>query len=100
MRWRVLIVRPWTEKIDDLLEDLSRAGIEADVERVDTKPALLAAIERQEWDLVLYDPAARDEVPIEIVYTHSPASAVVVAGEREETRDELTRLVRSHAFTD
>lgn len=93
-------MRPWTEKIDDLVEDLSRCAIEADVERVDTKPALLAALDRQEWDLVLYDPASRGEVPIELVYTHSPASAVVIAGPRDEVRDELTRLVRSHAFSD
>lgn len=93
MRWKVLIVRPWTNPIDEIVATVSRAGIDGHYERVDTKPALLAALERDEFELVMYDPASNAEVPLEVVYTHAPAAAVVMIGEVTDMADELARLV-------
>jgi hypothetical protein len=93
MRWQVLVVRPWQKAIDPVLETLQRAGIDATHELVDTKAALQAAIDRGEWDIVLYDPEASTEVPLELVYQHAPAAAVVTLTSREDAVAELSRIV-------
>ncbi len=90
-------MRPWTEPVDEVVDAVSRAGIDGSFERVDTKPALLAALQRDEFELVMYDPAARDAVPLDVVYSYAPASAVVIIGERSDTADELARLVAARA---
>jgi hypothetical protein len=93
MRWRVLVIRRWTDPLEPVLEALKRAGITGDCERVDTEPAMLAALEREEWELVIYDPETRNDIPIERVYTHAPASAIVIMTDPAEMADEITRLV-------
>lgn len=86
-------MRPWTEPVDELVATISRAGIDGNYERVDTGPALLAALGRAEFELVIYDPAARADVPVELVYAHAPTSAVVMIGEPTDMADELARIV-------
>ena len=94
MRWHVLVVQPWVKRVEPLLDVLSRSGVDASWECVDTRPALLAALEREEWQLVVYDPAVT-EIPIEDIYAHAPAAAVVVATSPEDTADEIARIVAS-----
>src|SRR5947208_1130316 len=53
----VLLVQLWTLDPDPILRVLRVAGLDARVTRVDIEPALHAAVNRQSYDLVLYDPA-------------------------------------------
>ncbi len=94
------MIRRWTDPLEPVLDVLKRAGIKADCECVDTEPALLAALEREEWELVIYDPATRKDVPIERVYTHAPASAIVIMTDAVEMADEIARLVASRTELD
>ncbi len=52
---RVLLVEDSEEDALLLVRELKRGGYEPTFERVDTAPAMLAALERQGWDLVVGD---------------------------------------------
>jgi hypothetical protein len=99
MRWRVLVIRRWTDPLEPILGLLEKVGVEPVYECVDTVQALRAALDRQEWELVIYDPMTRKDVPIELVYTHAPAAAIVVVTDPADMADELARLVASHIDT-
>lgn len=55
-RLRILLVRPWTEPLAPLRAELRGAGIDATLVRIDFEPALNAAILRDHFDAVIYDP--------------------------------------------
>jgi signal transduction histidine kinase len=52
---RVLLVEDSDDDASLLLRELRRGGYEVSHERVDTAPAMISALERQEWDLVISD---------------------------------------------
>ncbi len=52
---RVLLVEDSEEDALLLVRELKRGGYEPTFERVDTAPAMLAALERERWDLVVGD---------------------------------------------
>ena len=52
---RVLLIEDSEDDADLLLRELRRGGYEPTWERVDTAPALLAALTRQKWDLITCD---------------------------------------------
>ena len=52
---RVLIVEDVERDAELLLGELKRGGFEVSSERVDTREAMVAALDRQTWDLVLSD---------------------------------------------
>jgi PAS domain S-box-containing protein len=110
---RVLIVE---DSVDDallLLRELRRGGYEPSYERVDTAQAMLAALEKQDWDVVISDhampafsaPAAlellrengRPDLPFIIVSGHIGEDAAVramKAGAHDfVAKDSLARLV-------
>ncbi len=53
---RVLLVRSWTRSLAPLEHALSAAGFVPTVTRVDHEPALVAALGRDVFDVVLVDP--------------------------------------------
>ena len=97
MRWRVLVVRPWQETVEPILDLIRHVGIDASYELVDTAPALRAALEREDWDVIIYDPAAKRDGPIETIYQQAPAAAVVLLTSHEDMADELARLAATRA---
>jgi len=56
----------------------------------------VSALQRSEWDVVIYDPATK--IPLDVVYQHAPGAAVVNVATEDEMADELARIVatRSH----
>jgi len=52
---KVLLVEDSPDDAELVLAALRRGGLEAEAERVDTAAAMAAALERQDWDLVLSD---------------------------------------------
>lgn len=54
-RARILLVRAWTEPLAPLRAALVQAGIDAEIERVDIEPALVAALMRTTFDVVVCD---------------------------------------------
>jgi DNA-binding NarL/FixJ family response regulator len=97
MRWRVLVVRPWDQPVEPILDVIRRVGVEASHEVVDTAPALRAALERHEWDLVIYDPAVKKYIAVDSIYEHAPAAAVVMLASHEDMADELARVVAARS---
>ena len=53
---RVLLVRPWVKGIDPLVASLRSAGIEPAITQIDREPALNAALARDRFDVVIFDP--------------------------------------------
>jgi len=98
MRWKVLVVRPGEDCVDGVVGVIRRVGVEPLCHAAPTRAALLAAVEREEWDLVIYDPATK--IPIELVYEHAPAAAVVTVKAEDDMADELARLVANRADID
>ena len=98
MRWKVLVVRPGSESIDGVVNVVRRVGIEPTCEVAETRAALLSALERNEWDIVIYDPATK--IPIDLVYEKAPAAAVVTVKATDDMADELARLVANRADFD
>ena len=52
---RVLIVEDSEDDTHALLRELKMGGYEVEYERVETRPAMQAALAEQRWDLVLCD---------------------------------------------
>jgi hypothetical protein len=52
---RILVIRPWTEPIGPLRAALAEAGLDVRIVRVDIEPALHAALDRQFFEVVLFD---------------------------------------------
>ncbi len=92
MRWKVLFVRPWAKSVEPALAALRRVGVDPMHELVDTEPALVAALTRDEWDVVIYDGDGAKDIPLELVYTHAPAAAIVVWTSLDDVADELARV--------
>ena len=79
---RVLVIRPWTEPLDDLRVALESAGHVVHMVRVDFEAALHAAFVGESYDAVIYDPA-----------TPTMSRAVVEASLRDtDTRSPLIEL--------
>jgi DNA-binding NarL/FixJ family response regulator len=97
MRWRVLLVRAWQENAEPVLDAIRHVGIDPSYEIVDTEPALHAALTREDWDVIIYDPAMKSAVPIEKVYQQAPATAVVLLTSHEDMADELARVAAIRA---
>ncbi len=89
----MLLICPSSDGLDGVLRVIQRAGIAARHEIATSRTEVLAALQREEWDLVVYDPAMRKHSPIELVYTHAPASAIAIFHDHAELADELARLV-------
>lgn len=53
----VLVIRFWIHDAAMIRESVRAAGFHAHIRRVDIEPALHAALGRQPWDLVIYDPS-------------------------------------------
>lgn len=53
---RILVIRAWTEPLTRLREALREAGIVVRITRVDIEPALNAALARNAYDIVVWDP--------------------------------------------
>src|SRR5690349_20336362 len=95
MRWKVLVVRPGDECVDGVVGVIRRVGVEPQCHAAPTRAARLAAVEREEWDVVIYDPVSK--IPIELVYERAPAAAVVTVKAEDDMADELARLVANRA---
>ncbi len=93
-------MRPWAKSVEPALAALRRVGVDPMHELVDTEPALVAALTRHEWDVVIYDHDGAKDIPLELVYTHAPAAAVVRYGTPEDMADELARLVAARTGID
>ena len=52
---RILVIEDSEDDAALILRQLSRAGYTVTAERVDTPEALVAALERQQWDLAIAD---------------------------------------------
>jgi hypothetical protein len=77
----ILLVRPWTGSLGALRAELRGAGIDAELVRIDFEPALNAALVRERFDAVVYDPATPG-ITRELIETrlreHRRAAPVVV----------------------
>lgn len=92
MRWQVLVVGPTDKSVDPAVAALRRVGVDFTYEHACSRAALLTALGKSEIDVVIFD-AAVDHVPLDFVYTHAPAAAVVPFTTTEEMADDLARLV-------
>jgi hypothetical protein len=57
LRLHVLLIRPWTHRVDPVRAALHGTGFELHITRVDIEPALHAALSRRRFDLVIHDPS-------------------------------------------
>lgn len=53
---RILVIRAWTEPLTRFREALREAGVAVRITRVDIEPALNAALARNAYDVVVWDP--------------------------------------------
>jgi hypothetical protein len=53
---RILLVRPWTEPLAPLRAALEAADLDARFHRVDIEPALNAALDRDSYTVIVFDP--------------------------------------------
>ena len=66
---RILVIRAWTEPLVRFREALREAGVVVRITRVDIEPALNAALARNAYDLVVWDPEStisRDVVEVRL----------------------------------
>ncbi len=81
VKMRILLVRPWTEDLAPLRAELRGAGIDAQLVRIDFEPALNAALVRDRFDAVIFDPKTPG-ITRELIETrlreHRRAAPVVV----------------------
>ncbi|HEY5927326.1 MAG TPA: hypothetical protein VIV11_36815 [Kofleriaceae bacterium] len=53
---RILLIQPWTQPLAPIRAALRDAGIDARIFRIDIEVALNAALERNGYDLAVFDP--------------------------------------------
>jgi hypothetical protein len=53
---RILVIRTWTEPIGPLRAALAEAGLDVRIVRVDIEPALNAALDREYFEAIVFDP--------------------------------------------
>lgn len=73
---------------------LRRCGVDFTYELATSHDALVAALDKGEFDVVIFDSAV-DHVPLDYVYARAPAAAVVPFTTAEEMSDDLARIVSS-----
>jgi hypothetical protein len=84
--------------VDGVLGVFRRVGVVAKPALASTPAKLVAALQREEWDVVIYDPAT--SIPLELVYQHAPSAAVVHMGPDDDMADELERIVATRTDYD
>lgn len=93
---RILLIRSWTESLAPLRAELRAAGFEAEIVRIDFEPALNAALARERFDAVIFDPATGG-IPRSVVETrlreHRRAAPLVVLGSLSTIGAELHRAL-------
>lgn len=90
------MIRAWTEPLTVFRETLREAGIAVRITRVDIEPALNAALARNPYDLVVWDPSSsisRDIVEARLREHGRTASIIVL----EEVGVTVTNI--AHALT-
>lgn len=96
---RVLIVEDSEDDALLVLRELRKGGFEPRYERVDTRPAMEAALDRQPWDLVLADhsmPNFSSHGAIEVVKRRGlDLPIIVVSGTM--TEDDVVRALKAGA---
>jgi hypothetical protein len=65
-RLRILVLRSWDQPIAPLRQALIAAGVDAELVRVDIEPALAAALDRRNVDVIAYAPETRG-LPVAVV---------------------------------
>lgn len=98
MRWKVLVVRPGETSVDRWVDVIRRLGVEPECAVAASRAAVLAALTSREWDVVIHDPAS--EIPVDLVYQHAPAAAIVTIAADDDLADELARVVATRADFD
>ncbi len=93
---RILLIRSWTESLAPLRAELRAAGFEAELVRIDFEPALNAALARERFDAVIFDPDIRG-ITRSVVETrlreHRRAAPVVVLESLSTIGAELHRAL-------
>jgi len=86
---RILLIRPWTERLAPFRAALRAVGIHARIARVDIEPALDAALGRSGYDVIVLDPktpgVTRDIVEARLRDHARFAPVVVIESESVET---------------
>ena len=91
---RILVIRAWTEPLTRFREALREAGIAVRITRVDIEPALSAALARNPYDVVVWDPSStitRDIVESRLREHGRTASFVVL----EEVAVTVTNILHT-----
>ena len=91
---RILVIRAWTEPLARFREALREAGIAVRITRVDIEPALNAALARNAYDVVVWDPEStisRDLVEARLREHGRTASLVVL----QEVAVTVTNIVHT-----
>lgn len=94
MRWQVLVVGPVDRSVDPAVAALRRCGVDFTYELATSHDALVTALDKGDFDVVIFDTAV-DHVPLDFIYAHAPAAAVVPFTTAEEMADDLARIVSS-----
>lgn len=80
---RILLIRSWTESLAPLRAELRAAGFDAEIVRIDFEPALNAALAREHFDAVIFDPGVRGitrDVILARLREHRRSAPVVILG--------------------
>jgi len=80
---RILVIRAWTEPLVRFREALREAGVVVRITRVDIEPALDAALARNAYDVVVWDPEStitRDVVEMGL-REHGRTASIIELGD-------------------
>lgn len=96
-RLRLLLIASWQHRTVDLRASLQRHGLSAQIARVDTEPALRAALARARYAAAIYIDHLRD-LAIDLVQTQlllqAPNMPLVVVKEVADAGPELARVLQ------
>jgi len=93
---RILVIRAWTEPLARFREALRDAGVVVRITRVDIEPALNAALARNAYDIVVWDPQStitRDVVEVRL-REHGRTASIIELGDIAVTVENI-----AHALT-
>jgi hypothetical protein len=88
---RVLIVQPRSEDVAPLVEAMRRGGVNPQWERVDTKAALVAAVDAGDWKLIVY--CETEDLSARTVSMCATGIPMLVVTQVDALADEVRRVL-------
>jgi tRNA/tmRNA/rRNA uracil-C5-methylase (TrmA/RlmC/RlmD family) len=97
---RILLIRAWTEPLAPLRAALEAHDLNARFHRVDIEPALNAALDRDNYTVIVFDPRTPG-ITRETLDSRMRANRrtipVVTLGDPRTLAEDILQILRSHA---